>query len=350
MRQFLLKREGECAAGVEAGIVSAGHCPAGRVWSRNRERVTDMNWSGVYFAVVPMIAPALACAGSQPPSFERMPDVIYGHKHGLAMTMDVFRPKKQNGAGVIYVMSGGWYSAREMISEETCAVLVNRGYTVFAVVHGSQPRFTIPEAAADLHRAVRFIRANAAAYGVAPDRLGISGGSAGGHLSLLIATSGAKGNPAATDPVDRESSRVQAVACFFPPTDFLNYGKPGRDITQALEAELKPFHAPFDFVELDQASGRYVLITDQARRLAIAREVSPITHVSSDDPPALIVHGDADTLVPIQQSQVMVKALEAAGVPAKLAVKKGQGHGWENWPSDIASFADWFDTHLKARQ
>ncbi len=296
-----------------------------------------------------MIAPVLACAATQPPSFQRTSDVIFGYKHGMAMTMDVFRPKTQNGAGVVYVMSGGWYSAREMISADIWAVLLNRGYTVFAVVHGSQPRFTIPEAAADLHRAVRFIRANAASYGVAPDRLGISGGSAGGHLSLLIGTSGAKGDPAAADPVDRESSHVQAVACFFPPTDFLNYGGTGRDITQALEAELKPFHAAFDFVELDQASGRYVLITGKARRLEIARDISPVTHVSSDDPPALIVHGDADTLVPIQQSQTMVKALEAAGVPAKLVVKKGQGHGWENWSADLAVFADWFDEHLQAR-
>jgi len=75
---------------------------------------------------------------------------------------------------------------------------------------------------------VRFIRHNAAQYGVKPDCLGITGGSAGGHLSLTMGTQGTKGDASAKDPIDRESSEIQCVACFFPPTDFLNYGKPMR--------------------------------------------------------------------------------------------------------------------------
>ena len=105
--------------------------------------------------------------------------------------------------------------------------LLKRGYTVFAVVHGSQPKYTIPEILEDINRAVRFIRHHAKDYRVDPDRLGIAGASAGGHLSLMQGTSGDLGNKGAKDPIDRESSRVQAVACYFPPTDFLNYGKPG---------------------------------------------------------------------------------------------------------------------------
>src|SRR5690606_21296706 len=105
------------------------------------------------------------------------------------------------------------------------------------------------------------------------------------------------------DAVDRQSSRVQAVACYFPPTDFMNYGRAGRDLSQALKEELSAFKAPFDFVELDAESGRFLQVTDAERRTAILREISPISHVSADDPPALMIHGDADTLVPIQQSQ-----------------------------------------------
>src|SRR6476620_778472 len=120
------------------------------------------------------------------PEVDRKEDVIYGRKFGLAMTMDVYVPKaKQNGAGVIYAVSGGWISLKQPVAPPVYDVFLSRGYVVFAVTHGSQPRFSIPEVLEDMHRAVRFIRHNAKQYGVDPDRLGIAGGSAGGHLSLM---------------------------------------------------------------------------------------------------------------------------------------------------------------------
>ena len=154
--------------------------------------------------------------------------MIYGRKYGTALTMDVFTPKQgANGAAVIFAVSGGWFSAHEAISLTFCREFLKRGYTVFAVVHGSQPKYTIPEIIEDMNRAVRFIRYHAADYGIDPNRIGITGGSAGGHLSLMKGAAGTDGDPKAKDPVDRVSSRVQAVACFFPPTDFLNYGEKG---------------------------------------------------------------------------------------------------------------------------
>ena len=119
--------------------------------------------------------------------------------------------------------------ARRDRAGSSIASFSKRGYTVFAVVHGSQPRYTIPEVVADMNRAVRFIRYHAERLKIDPDRIGITGGSAGGHLSLMQGTAGNRGQPDAKDPIDRTSSRVQAVACFFPPTDFLNYGKPGEN-------------------------------------------------------------------------------------------------------------------------
>src|SRR5439155_26981597 len=114
-----------------------------------------------------------------PPSFTRTRDVIYGRKAGLALTLDVFTPRQHaNGLGVIWVVSGGWFSRPEMIQPGFIAVLLKRGYTVFAVVHGSQPKFTIPEILEDMNRAVRFIRLHAHDYHVDPDRLGIMGASA----------------------------------------------------------------------------------------------------------------------------------------------------------------------------
>jgi acetyl esterase/lipase len=161
------------------------------------------------------------------PTYERTEDVIYGRKFGTALTMDVFQPEKQNGYGILFMVSGGFFSAKEAINAKMYAAFLDRGYTVFAVVHGSQPKFHIPEITQDIHRAVRYVRHHAAKYGVNPEKLGITGGSAGGHLSLTMATQGKPGQADAKDPVDRQSSAIGAAACFFPAHGFPQL-RPGR--------------------------------------------------------------------------------------------------------------------------
>lgn len=267
-------------------------------------------------------------------NFTRTEDVIYGRKFGTALTLDVIQPQPANGVGILHMVSGGWVSAHEFISANYLKPLLKRGYTVFAVVHGSQPKFVITEIVPDIHRAVRFIRHNAARYGVDPNRLGITGGSAGGHLSLTMATQGGPGDPQARDPVDRESSAVQGVACFFPPTDFLNYSRPGEDAVGV--GVLKDFKAAFG-PRADTAEERQKL----------GREISPIYFVHSNMPPVLIIHGDADKLVPIYQSQTFVQRCREAGVIARLEVREGKLHGWPDSSRDIELFADWFDEHLR---
>jgi acetyl esterase/lipase len=281
------------------------------------------------------------------PTFTRTEDVIYGRKYGTALTMDVFRPRKDaNGAGVVMIVSGGYFSSHEAISPAFAKPLLDRGYTVFAVVHGSQPRYTLPEIVKDMNRSVRFIRHHAKDYGVDPNRLGVTGASAGGHLSLMLGTAGTPGNPDSPDPVERESSRVQAVGCFFPPTDWLNYGAPGKELIHAKD-HAKPFRASFDYREVDKESNLWVAITDPERLRQISRENSPITYVTADDPPTLIIHGDADTLVPLQQSETILARLKSAGVEGKLVVKPKLGHGWLTMAQDMSTIADWFDAHLK---
>jgi acetyl esterase/lipase len=238
-------------------------------------------------------------------------------------------------------------SSHDAISPMLVTPFLSRGYTTFAVVHGSQPRFQIPEIVEDVNRAVRFIRHHAADYGIDPNRLGVCGASAGGHLSLMIGTAGTPGDPKARDPVDRESSRVQAVACFFPPTDLLNYGKPGVEKIHPMDHN-RPFRPAFDYRAVDPVRNLWVPITDEAKLRQIARDISPVYHVSPDDPPTFIMHGDADDLVPIQQSREIVAALEKAGVAAELVVKPQAGHGWLTIAADLSRFADWFDRHLGA--
>jgi acetyl esterase/lipase len=287
-----------------------------------------------------------ASAAADEPAVTRTPDVIYGRKFGTALTMDVFTPKNANGAAIIWVVSGGWFSSHDTLNRNQgfIAEFLKRGYTVFGVVHGSQPKFTVPEIIDDLHRAVRYIRHHAKDYKIDPDRLGITGASAGGHLSLLIGTAGAPGDPMARDPVDRDSSRVRAVACFFPPADFLNWGIKGNMLrSQTMQPT---FRAALDFREFDNGKRLFVPVTDDDKVRELTRKISPITHVSADDPPTLIIHGDKDTLVPIQQAELILARFKEAGVPAELVVKQGMGHGWPTLLGDMATLADWFDKHL----
>ncbi|HEV3444031.1 MAG TPA: alpha/beta hydrolase [Gemmataceae bacterium] len=279
--------------------------------------------------------------------FTRQQDVIYGRKFGVALTMDVLTPNKNaNGIGIVNVISGGWFSAHDMVNALGLhREFLERGYTVFAVMHGSQPKFTIPEILEDMHRALRFIRSHARDYHIDPERIGITGASAGGHLSLMQGVGGKDGNAAARDPVEQVSSRVQAVACFFPPTDFLNYGEPGKDALG--RGTLRGFKAPFDFQDLDAATKSFVLITDEKKRADIGRRISPVYHVTKAAPPTLIIHGDADKLVPIQQAEIMIAKLKECGVLAELVIKKGGGHGWPGWrEKDVKTIADWFDKNL----
>ena len=274
---------------------------------------------------------ASLCAQDQP-KFIRTEDVIYGRKFGTALTLDVFEPAQKNGAAVLWLVSGGWFSSHD-IRLTRITPFLDHGYTVFAVVHGSQPRFIIPEIEQDVHRAVRFVRHNAARWGVDPNKFGISGGSAGGHLSLTIGTQGGPGKSDAKDPIDRESSAVQAVACFYPPVDFLNWSKAGEGAWD--------FPAGRDYAP---AFGPRWLTS--VGRPEYAKEISPLYFVTAAMPPTLVIHGDADELVPLYQSQILGQKCQEAGVPFKLIVKPGAGHGYKGWENDLALCADWFDEHL----
>jgi acetyl esterase/lipase len=185
----------------------------------------------------------------------------------------------------------------------------------------------------DIHRAVRHVRHHAAEWDIDPDRLGISGGSSGGHLSLMMATRGGPGDPMAADPVDRESSAVQAAAVFFPVTDLLNLG----DSTEN-PGDGGP---PISFVKAFGPNSTHL----PTWKLT-GREVSPIYHAGPDLPPVFIIHGDADTLVPLDQSTRFLETAQKAGAEVELIVRRGKPHGWVTMVWDLHRFADWYDRWL----
>ncbi len=278
-------------------------------------------------------------------------EIIYGRKDGMALTMTVLTPKQHsNGKAIISVLSGNWVSSERMREgfPERTQMYIDRGYTVFGVMVGCQPRYTIPDEITDLKRAVRFIRYNAKEYGIDANKIGITGSSSGGHLSLMIATADETVTPKSTDPVDKVSSRVQAAAVFYPPTDFVNFGGPNtaETINQAALV-FTGVAAAFDFKYFSDTSKTYVTITDTKKRLAIAKEVSPINSVTSDDPPVLIIHGDKDVLVPKQQSESIIAKFKEAKVACNLIIKEGGAHGWRNREVEEMNFLDWFDKYLK---
>ncbi len=258
------------------------------------------------------------------------PDVVYGHKLGLAMTCDVFTPTENaNGAAVLFMVSGGWYSnwAPPEQTQHMFLPLTSKGFTVFAVRHGSSPKFSIPEAVADVRRSVRYIRMNADKFKIDPNRIGVFGMSAGGHLSLMLGTAADEGSADAKDPVDKVSDRVNAVVAYVAPTDLRIMVKEAPDRLPAYER--------FPALELDMTS---------------AEANSPLVHVTADDPPTLLLAGAKDDLVPVQHSRNIQAAFENAKVVSRLVEYENAGHGFQGEDAKQATEAmvAWFESHLTA--
>lgn len=265
------------------------------------------------------------------------PDVIYGHKFGCALTMDVTQPApgKSNGIGILWMVSGGWYSNHDSLNPALAKAFADRGYTLFQVEHGSRPKFLLTEIVDDVQRAVRFVRTNASRWGINPDKLGVSGGSAGGHLTTMLAAYGGPGKADAKDPVDRASSAIQCAACFYPPTDFLNYGAEGN------KAMLNPLLRK-GYGEVFGAIDK--MAPEQLEKLS--HDLSPIYGINKNTCPVFLIHGTADLLVPIQQSERLIAKLKEEGVPCELVKRPGKGHGWPGIEKDAELLMDWFDKYL----
>ena len=245
-------------------------------------------------------------------------NVVYGMYSGLALLMDVHHPAEPNGKGLIWIFGSAWqapttYGAWQLKQLGVQPpIFLDVGYTVFVINHRAAPRFRYPAWVEDVQRAVRFVRYNAERYGIDPDQLGGWGGSSGGHLISMLATMDGHGDPDDSDPVNRESAKLQAV------------------VAQA---------GVFDFAETADQYGDFLSPLIDA---ADYREGSPITYVTPDDPPLLLIHGDADPAVPFQQSELMLAALEEQGVETRLIRIPGGRHG----ANDVPETVRWLNRHL----
>lgn len=259
-----------------------------------------------------------------------IPDVVYGHKDGMALTMDVIKPKSgANGAAVVFMVSGGWvsnYSPPQQMADRF-KDLLDKGFTVIALRHGGSPKYLIPEIVADVRRGIRFIRFNAKQWGVDANRLGVFGGSAGGHLSLMIGTASDGGDANAKDDFMKESDRVASVVAYFPPVD------------------LRPIVRGVGAANDGSVGSRFPALNFEKEKAA---DYSPITFVTPDDPPTLLIHGDKDSLVPIINSQTIYDVFKKNNVKTNFVTIPGADHGFQGEDAKRASalMLAWFEQTL----
>lgn len=279
--------------------------------------------------------------------------MIYARHYGMALTSTMVKPAKPNGYGIISIISGSWVSDYKWLNRaiEGASPLLDAGYTLFFTMHRSAPRFDIALAAEDIKRSVQYIRYHAKKLGIRADKIGITGTSSGGHLALLAGTSDDLKNANASDPLEQESSKVQAVAVFCPPTDFLNWGKPGYyPVNQKLLLKMMGVVGAFEFMHYDSLRKIYAPIEDTATINQLAHNLSPAQLVTDDDAPTLIIQGDKDRLVPVQQSMRIKTEMESQHVPIMVQYKKGADHTWQNMAEERKEFVKWFDHYLRGKE
>lgn len=273
------------------------------------------------------------------------PDVELSITRGIAfaetadgpLALDLYTPRdggEERLPVVVWLHGGGWLQGdRSNLPRDLARTLVGRGYAVASVSYRLSSTAPFPAQIYDVKAALRFLRANAAPLGLDPERIGIMGVSAGGHLAALAGTT--QGRPRFEGDVGGEalaafSSRVGAVVNYFGPTDLTSLAVDGSggDVERLLEA---------------------LLGGDLSERRRLARDASPIAWVSADAAPMLHVHGTRDELVPFEQSERMHAALRGAGVASVLRPVPGAGHGHGgDFETGVlsAEVADFFDRTL----
>jgi acetyl esterase/lipase len=272
-----------------------------------------------------------------PAGVKMIPNVEFAHPEGHSLLLDLYLPTESPQAPlpiVMWVHGGGWEGGDR--HDQIAVPMVIHGYAVASVEYRLSQVAKYPAQIEDCKAAVRWLRAHAKAYGLDPNRIGVWGASAGGHLVALLGTTGDVKELEGDEGNLDQSSRVQAVCDWFGPTDFLK-----------INAQAKKGPVPQGIQHDSPNSPEAHLIggpVQENRDKATA--ANPITYISKDDPPFLIMHGDHDPLVPLAQSELLLDALKKADVPAELLVIPNAGHGFGG-PKIMEQVETFFDRYLK---
>ena len=265
-------------------------------------------------------------------------DFVYGKGGDRDLHADFAYPKNATAPtpAIIHIHGGGWIGGTQRW-DGGLASFARHGYFAASIEYRLDNVAKWPAQIQDCKCAVRWLRANAAKYNVNPNRIGVIGESAGGHLVACLDTMAGVKEYEGDGGWPGVSSAVQAVVDWFGPTDFVT---PGLYSEQAKFLTMGLFGAPRD------------------KDPALWKSGSPVFYVKAGDPPVLMVHGDADTLVPLAQSQVFADALTKVGVPNQLLVIHNGGHGFgplpgtkidPGWPVINQAVLDFFAKNLAPR-
>lgn len=279
--------------------------------------------------------------------------ITYAKVADSELALDLYLPPETTAADaktppplLIWIHGGGWSEGGRGFCP--LSPLAKEGYAVASISYRLVPKALFPAQAHDAKAAVRWLRAHAADYGYDPAHIGVSGESAGGLLAALLGTSVGVAELEGDLGNNDISSRVQAVADLCGPSDFTL-----EDTEQADVPALLMSGDPHKVTLGKTIIARNTIITrilggTLAQKRELARLMSPVVHVTPDDPPFLLIHGDKDYLVPISQSEALRDALVSAGVEARLEVVPGAGHGFGRpKPELMRQIKEFFDRHLK---
>lgn len=260
-------------------------------------------------------------------------NLIYKRVDGRNLQLDIYSPKSITHPlpVVLWIHGHRWsYGSKK---QRPPVNFVAQGYIVVCLDYRLSGEAPFPAAIEDCKAAVRWLRANATTYHIDSDHIGAGGHSAGGHLAALLGTSGGVASLEGGGDNLNFSSRIQAVCDLSGPTDILRLYESVAYATGGAGLRAK--------TSVEQFLGGS---GEEIKEKAIA--ASPITYVSRDDAAFLLIHGENDRSIPVNQSEVFVSKLKAAGVDATLETAQGRGHsvGGPNFAGEIISF---FDTHLK---
>jgi acetyl esterase/lipase len=236
---------------------------------------------------------------------------------------------------IVWVHGGAWMAGSKEGGGPALS-FVGRGYAVASINYRLSQHAVFPAQIEDCKAAIRWLRANAKTYNLNPERIGVWGASAGGHLVALLGTTGGVKDLEGKGGNEEQSSRVQAVVDFFGPTDFLQMD------AHALEGARLMHDSP------TSPESRLIggAIQNSAEKV---KRANPIRYVTKDAAPFLIAHGEKDPLVPCHQSELLHEALKRAKVEATLYKIAGAGHGGKGFSTDKmqAVIQAFFDKHLK---
>ena len=266
---------------------------------------------------------------------EMLRDLVYSRVGGKDLLLDLYLPEGQPAPRpvILWVHGGAWRKG-DKSRVRLLSHFLARGYAMASINYRLSQEALYPAQIHDCKAAVRWLRANVETYGLDPGRIGAWGSSAGGHLVALLGTSGGVPELEGSGGNPEQSSRVQAVCDWFGPSDFLRMD----DYPGAMA------HDAPDSPESQLVGGPIQESSD-----AVAR-ANPITYISGDEPPFLIMHGDQDRTVPCHQSKLLYEALRAAGVEVALHLLEGAGHGTAEQfhaPESVRLVEAFFDQHLR---